>query len=339
MSAGFAQSKLAKIEKEQVKDDLRKIGVTKGSHLLVALSMKSIGLVKGGPNALIDALLETVGSEGTIMMNAFTSIFPVSRIPSDYVFDRFSTVPNTGLVPREFVKREETVRSRHPHLSVAAAGKFAEYLTADHDERSGPYLPYQRLAQIDGKCLFIGIGDRLVGIRHEAQRRAGLWIVPMYFGVQYSDSTGTCKLFVQALPPCVKRAPQLVPSFERMGIIERGKIGNALSIIASARELIDAMVKVLKSDPTLNLCDDIFCLQCRELERRMKLYKRIVNPRLFQRNLLIRKVIALRNRLVLSKYSYVSYRDSFRPERIGIRNFLEYPFPRIVRLVNFIFDR
>jgi aminoglycoside 3-N-acetyltransferase len=328
----------SEIGKDRIKADLRKIGVAKGSHVAVALSLKSIGHVKGGADTVIDALLEAVGPEGTIMMHTFTGLFAISKIPTDYLFDQ-STEPNTGLVPRNFLKRPETIRSHHPAVSVAAAGKLAKYLTKDHNEHSEPYLPYQKLAQINGKYLAIGIGNRLVGIRHEAQRRAGLWIVPMLVGTQYLNREGVRALFVWSLPPCVKNAPQLVPLIEEMGIIKRGKIGNAPSIITPAKELIDTMANILKKDPTLNLCNDIFCLQCRELERSMDLYSKIDNPKLFQRNLFTRKLIELRNKMILEKFSYVSYVESSRKNKIHLINLLEFPPSRIVRLANFILQR
>ena len=56
------------ITKERIINDLKRSGVKNGDHLSVALSFNSIGYVDGGPNIFIDALLETVGADGTIMM-------------------------------------------------------------------------------------------------------------------------------------------------------------------------------------------------------------------------------------------------------------------------------
>ena len=327
----------SEIGKDRIKADLRKIGVTKGSHVAVALSLKSIGYVKGGADTLIDALLEAVGSEGTIMMHTFTGLYPMSKIPSNNINQ--STDPSTGLVPRIFLKRQQTIRSHHPALSVAAAGKLANYLTKDHNESSEPYLPYQRLTQIKGKYLSIGLGNRLVGIRHEAQRRAGLWIVPMIVGTQYITAEGKRKLFFLTLPPCVKTAPQLVPKIEKTGRIKRGKIGDAPSIIAPAKELLEAITNILKKDPTLNLCDDIFCLQCRELERRMNLYHKIANPKLFQRNLFVRNFITTRNKLILKKYNKLSYSNKSSKNRIEAITLLEFPPSYILRLAKIIFKK
>ena len=56
------------ISKRQIIDDLKQLGVEEGDHLAVALSLRSIGHVVGGPKTFIEALLEVVGPNGTIMM-------------------------------------------------------------------------------------------------------------------------------------------------------------------------------------------------------------------------------------------------------------------------------
>lgn len=298
------------IDKEHLVADLRRIGVARNDHVAVALSLKNIGFVKDGPDALIDALLEAVGSKGTVMLNTHTRHFPISKIESNYVFDPESSVPLTGVVPRLFLRRQESVRSRHPTCSVAAIGKLADFLTRDHDEYSDPYMPFTRLAQVGGKFLGIGLDGRIVAIRHEAQRRAGLFAVPIVHGVLYRNRAGEIRLFKWILPPCTAKLPQLTPKLERMGVIRSDKIGAATSIIGSVDELLNSMSTILRNDPTLNLCDDVSCVYCRELERRWNLYRRIRNPRFFQRSKFFRQVLALRSKLVLRRYSHISFSDS-----------------------------
>jgi len=310
------------ITKDRLVSDLKKIGVTKGDHLAVTLSFKSIGYVVGGPQTFIDALLEAVGSEGTIMVNTHTRSFSPCFISNDYIFDREKTAPVTGIVPRNIIMRSDSIRSAHPTYSVACIGKMANYLITSHDETANPYLPYEKLAKIGGKYLAIGIGNRLVAIRHEAQRRAGLFIVPVYRCVKFRDQEGNIKLHVKLKPPCNKKLPDLVPKLEAKGIIKRGDIGMAHSILASADQLLYHMTVMLKENPTLNLCDDISCYLCRELERRMNLYERIVNPKLFQKNILIRTLLSWKNRLLLRQL------NSFRPikEPHMIRKFFQLIF-------------
>jgi len=298
------------ISREQLVEDFRKIGLNKSDHVAVTLSLKSIGYIKYGPDEFIDALLDVVGPNGTIMVNTFTDHFPVSSIPTGYVFDRESTPTRNSIVCETLRKRKDAKRSKHPTCSVAAVGKQAEYLIEGHNERSEHFLPYSKLAEIDGKYLCIGIGGRLVAIRHEAQSQSGLSnVVPFYRGVKYKTGQQEQKLFIQKQPGCVTQLPKLVPDLREKGILKTGKIGMAQAYVASARELIDAMTMMLKEKTELNLCDDILCLWCRELERRMKLYNEIENARVFQKNNVITKFVALINGIRLNRFNLLVYQE------------------------------
>ena len=146
--SGFSRKRLIR--------DLDAIGVQRGDTLAVGLSFKSIGSLDGGPKALIDALLEAVGPDGTLMMNTYSEYFYRAEVEQgwvDHVFHVGSTRANTGIVPETFRQRTESVRSRHPTHSVAAAGRHADYLTRGHDEDADAYLPYARLAETGGKYL------------------------------------------------------------------------------------------------------------------------------------------------------------------------------------------
>jgi len=288
------------ITKDRVIEDLKQLGMSKGDHVGVALSFKSIGYVKGGPDAFIDALLETVGPKGTIMMPAFTKSFPISKTKSgkiEYIFDYKLTPSYTGLVPNAFLKRTNTIRSHHPINSVAALGKFAKYLTKDHDENSRPFIPYSRLTKLNGKIMCVGIGDRIVAIRHEAQDQAGLLnIVPLKRGTKFRDSDGIVKIYKgTVIAGCAARLHELVPNFRKMGFVIDGKIGMAKSVVVSAKKFLEYTTGMLKDDPSLNLCTRISCLWCRELERRLELYDNIENPKYFQKYIVVRKIIATIN--------------------------------------------
>ena len=303
-----ANSAKPTVTKTQLIQDLKNIGLKEGDHVSVVLSLKSIGHVEGGPNEFINALLEVVGPSGTIMVNTFTYLFPLSAVPTEYVFDHNSTSCYTGLIPEIFRKRADSIRSKHPGCSVSAIGKLATYLTEDHNEKSDPFLPFSKLTKIGGKFLSIGIGDRLVAIRHEAQSRAGLSkVVPEFHAVKYKTGQESTKLFIMNHPGCTRSLYKLGPNLTKKGILKAGKIGFAKSYIADAKELLTGMSDMLKNDPTLSLCDEFSCIWCRELERRMKLYNKIEKPFFFQRNIIVLRFLELINRIRLNRFSSLIY--------------------------------
>lgn len=277
------------ITKNSIVSDLRKIGLKKGDHVAVGVSFKSLGRVQGGPDGFIDALLEAVGPEGTLMVNTYTEFFYLTEIRlgwTDYIYDNKETKCNTGIVAEKLRLRDDAIRSRHPAMSNAAIGKHAHFFLDDHDETADSFLPYSKLVEVNGKYLAIGIGDNLKGFRHHAQQQAGLLsIVPWKRAVQYKDRQGRINTFIlKDRGGCPRRLPDLVKDLREKGIAKEGMIGMANSIIVPAKESIERMSSLLKVDPTLNLCDKPLCLWCREIEKRLNLYQYIKNPKIFQSN-------------------------------------------------------
>ncbi|MBU7004017.1 MAG: AAC(3) family N-acetyltransferase, partial [Theionarchaea archaeon] len=271
------------------------------------MSLKSIGWIKGGPNTLIDALLEAVGEEGTIFIPAFTRYFPLPLskstrgdgirprwegiIPWEFVFDPIKTPPETGSVPVAMWKRSDSLRSRHPTNSVVAIGRLARYLTEGHDHNTSAFLPYERLVNIGGRGLFIGLDGRLVSLRHQGQYQAGLMhILPPLWGVRFLKEDGSIGVYARREWGCTKRLPELNEEMVREGLIMEGMIGNAESMLVDAAGVVETIANRLKEDPSINLCRRFLCLWCRELERKYDLYPKIQDPSIFQSSGAIRKV-------------------------------------------------
>jgi aminoglycoside 3-N-acetyltransferase len=54
--------------KAQLLVQSRQLGLSSGDSVMVHASLRAVGRVLGGPDALIDALMETIGPAGTMMM-------------------------------------------------------------------------------------------------------------------------------------------------------------------------------------------------------------------------------------------------------------------------------
>lgn len=164
------------VTKEILKDGLNKLGLEKNDSVFVHCSLKSLGFVCGGAQVVIEALMETVGIEGTIVMPTQTwkNLDPSTGVhweePKEWwdliranwpPYDKNITPTNTmGTVAEMFRKWNGVERSEHPARSVAAWGKYAEYLTANHDLSNifGIDSPLDRFYKINGKVLLLGVG-------------------------------------------------------------------------------------------------------------------------------------------------------------------------------------
>lgn len=164
------------VTKEEIIAALRAVGLSEGHTVMVHTSLSKIGYVCGGAQSVIEALLETVGAEGTVMMPAqsWKNLDPEDgvhwevdeayrQVIRDHwpAYDKRITPTNTmGAVAEMFRLWPGTLRSDHPARSVAAWGKHAEYLTCGHDlsDIFGDGSPIGKLYELNGDVLLIGVG-------------------------------------------------------------------------------------------------------------------------------------------------------------------------------------
>ena len=134
--------------KSEIAEALRSVGLQSGDAVMVHTSLGKIGYVCGGAQAVIEALIEVVGQEGTVMMpsQSWKNLDPETGVhwdadESDWqrirdhwpAYNKTITPTNTmGAVAEMFRSWPGAVRSDHPARSVAAWGKHAEYLTENH---------------------------------------------------------------------------------------------------------------------------------------------------------------------------------------------------------------
>lgn len=143
---------------KKIIEQLNNLGVNKGDKLLVHSSYKSLGKVEGGVMTVINALKDTVGSEGTLLLPTFTFDYVNINNP---IFDVKRTVSHVGYIPETFRNTEGVKRSLHPTHSLAVWGKDRDYFIANHhldDTCLGTNSPIYKLKDNNGKILMLGCG-------------------------------------------------------------------------------------------------------------------------------------------------------------------------------------
>ncbi|RKM59432.1 aminoglycoside N(3)-acetyltransferase [Butyrivibrio sp. CB08] len=178
------------IIKSDIVDALKNAGLQAGDSVMVHTSLGKLGYVCGGAQTVIEALIEVVGDEGTIMMptQSWKNLDPKAGVhwladEADWdkirenwpAYDKAITPTNTmGAVAEMFRSWPGAIRSDHPARSVAAWGKHAAYLTENHDLSNifGEGSPIGKLYELNGKVLLLGVGyDKNTSI-HLADARA-----------------------------------------------------------------------------------------------------------------------------------------------------------------------
>ncbi|WP_132057620.1 aminoglycoside N(3)-acetyltransferase [Halorussus amylolyticus] len=175
---------------ERLVDDLRTLGVAAGETVVVHSSLSALGWVVGGPPAVVDALLEALAPDGTLVMPTHSTQYTDPTdwenppVPDDWMDTirrsrppyRPAITPTRGMgaIPECFRTYPETLRSRHPTYSFAAWGANAEEIVADHgfDHGLGESSPLARVYDREGWVLLLGVGHDSDTSLHLAEHRA-----------------------------------------------------------------------------------------------------------------------------------------------------------------------
>lgn len=173
----------------QLADGLRDLGVARGDMVMMHASVKAVGRVMGGPNVIIQAVLDVLTPDGTLMMYAGWNDIPdfVGGLPPDerqrYLDEHPPFDPATARAVRDHSILAEffrtwpgAQRSLNAEASMAAVGAKAEWLTRDHpsDYGYGPGSPLAKLVEAGGKVLMLGAPLDTITLLHYAENRANL---------------------------------------------------------------------------------------------------------------------------------------------------------------------
>ncbi len=172
------------ISRSELVAGLRAFGLREGSAVLVHARMSALGWVVGGSGAVVSALLEALGPEGTLVAYASWQehVYHAHEWPEEHraaylaeppVFDPATAeaARDHGRIPERVRTWPGAQRSVHPEASMVAIGRLAGALTADHQQRDayGPDSPLGRLVAAGGDVLLLGAPLETLTLLHHAE--------------------------------------------------------------------------------------------------------------------------------------------------------------------------
>lgn len=166
---------------------LADMGIAPGDAVMVHAGLRAVGPMLGGPDTLIEALLDVVGPEGTLLcylnweQQYEDALDEEGRLPDALKphvppFDplRSRASRDHGFFAEAVRTTPGALRSANPGASVAAIGRRAAWFTADHplDYGYGPGSPFDKLVQVGGKVLMAGAPLDTMSLLHHAEHLA-----------------------------------------------------------------------------------------------------------------------------------------------------------------------
>jgi aminoglycoside N3'-acetyltransferase len=248
--------------------DLCAMGLRAGDHVLVRCATRPIApREKSVATLLLDALLETVGSDGTVVALTFTALQSARNKKVEALFSDDARTTAGGFASA-VLRHPGRTRSAHPANSIAAIGAQADFLAGGHDEHALPFSWMRRLIEIGGKQLVIGCVEESPGLStaHFTQEELGLSGKSFFAGregcyVAVADGEPRWVLR-HDIPGCSMGFSKLYSPYVRAGILKTGHVGQAYAIMASAEDSAAVELPILTADPNAALCDRPYCMSC-----------------------------------------------------------------------------
>lgn len=233
--------------------DLRLLGVVAGDILFVHSSFKSLGPVRGGAIAVIEALEAAIGTDGLLLMPSFNLVEREERAET---WDHASTPSTVGWITERFRRMPGVHRSDHYSHSVAARGKGAKEFVADHLSQEGLCSPWDlepwgktyglqspmhRAYRACTKILMLGVGYLSSTYIH--------FVEVIYWNKLRALSQGDS----EAPPFPAMDRPKLGEFWDRSGTLKRGRVGDADCRLFGVRDYVDALLAEVERNPKLYL--------------------------------------------------------------------------------------
>ncbi|WP_098749530.1 AAC(3) family N-acetyltransferase [Paenibacillus sp. EZ-K15] len=240
---------------ESLMKQLEQLGIDSKGTLLVHSSMKSMGLVEGGADTVLDALTAYMKA-GLLVLPTHTWSYINADNPKFHVDQSPSCV---GILPELFRKRPGVVRSLHPTHSVAALGQDAIAFTNDDHRFDTPCArgsAWGKLLDRRATILLVGVDLKRNTFIHGVEE----WVdIP-------GRLTDDHEMLYTVLPDGTEIP---VPSrrhcglswsehfwkvdevLEGQGAMHKGRLGDAVVRVCDAAKVANIITEMLKDHPDL----------------------------------------------------------------------------------------
>jgi len=222
---------------------LQQIPLTPSRVVMVHNSYKSLGGVQGGAQTVIDALLDWVGPQGTVLFPTFN----FQSWTENHYFDVQETPSHMGIIGELARLRPEAVRTPHPIYSFAALGERREAFGACEDfEAYGPNSVFALFHQLNGMIVSIGLEwnstfsmIHYIEYHHRVAHRRVKKFSGIYVGYDGQPKLATYSMFVRNDDRVITDINPAMDELLEKGAIEAVQVGDATVHYATAGDIYE----------------------------------------------------------------------------------------------------
>jgi len=243
------------LTKQDLAREFSNLGLQAGDIVLVHSSYKSLGGVEGGPQTVIDALLDVLTPDGTLIMPTFNFNFNKGE-----PWDVLKTPSHMGAITELARTNPASRRVFHPFYSFAILGKLKDELTrVRYKDSYGVDSIFMQLRKLDAKIMIIGLSytHSMTFFHHVEQMEGVDYRFIKEFTGEVTDETGrtytdTFTMLVRNIDKGVlTEVDPMGAVLEKRGVVTIRRIGDADVKLMNANDVYRVTAEEMKKDPTL----------------------------------------------------------------------------------------
>lgn len=243
--------------KEDLKKALKEVGLNSDQSVIAHISLSSLGYLCGAAPTMIESILEILGPTGTLMMpsQSWKNHDPnlgvhweISKEDWKLIRDNWpaynkniTPTNEMGVCAELFRTWPGTERSDHPARSFCANGKYAKFLTLNHDlsDIFGSSSPLGKLYKLDGYVLLVGVHFNKNTSLHLAENLANYPKDKVEYSSAIINNEKREWISYETLQLSDKDFLEIEKDFKATGKVKTIKIGNSEIQFMKIRDLVD----------------------------------------------------------------------------------------------------
>ncbi|PCJ59223.1 MAG: hypothetical protein COA79_11020 [Planctomycetota bacterium] len=229
------------MNKNDIKLYLSDLGLKKGDVVLLHASLSSIGEVEDGAKAVVDAFLETIGEDGTLVVPGFNQL---------------------GLIPEYVKNMKNSIKSVHPLASVCAIGAKADEICVDHYKQEtafGQGTPYEKISKMGGLVCLLGVDQQSNSSLHYAEAILKLEYLKTSSEITFETPEGELTKSWSFHPGLTKDFLKLDKYLIEEDLINVIEIGNAIVKLMPIKEVLELAIHLGTEDSAIFLSSNPSC--------------------------------------------------------------------------------
>lgn len=243
------------LTQKEIVEDLKRLGLERGTAVEVHSSLSSIGFVEGGALTVINALMEVISEEGAMVMSAYL-VTPLIALTEEEKMkgitakvrkldEHANCKTGMGVIVDTFCKLPNTY-----------LGKGINRVCAWGHDATLHSQGYEYLLSIDGWVLLIGVDIHRCSCMHTAEDKVEWpkellehFELPEEIQRQYPKADWYVEYQDPHKPLPEDAWGKVQREAERRGLIRRCHIGNAECMLFKAKPVVDIYEEFLRTDP------------------------------------------------------------------------------------------